>query len=94
MILGDAATGWKDGSDVLCTFWENDFHGVVLGQALVVTMHEVNLKSMLVFIFDILEEMELSWHVVALIPVGLPLTEDWEPWFDLEENMVIISLSF
>lgn len=92
MILGDAATGWKYGSDILSAFWEDYFDCVVLGQALIVAVHEVNFESMLVFIFHILEEMELSWHVVALIPVGFPLTEDWEPWFNLEENMVIVSL--
>ena len=48
---------------------------------------------MLVVVFDVLEEMELSWHVVALIPVGLPLTENREPWLNVEEHMVIISLS-
>ena len=93
MILSDATTCWNDGFDVLSSFWEDNFNSVVLGQALIVAMHEVNLESMLVFVFHILEQMELSWHVVSLIPVSFPLAKDRESWFDLEENMVIVSFS-
>ena len=55
-------------------------------------MHKVNLEGVLQIVFHVLEEMELGWHVVALVPVGFPLAEDWESWFDLEEDVVIVSL--
>lgn len=48
---------------------------------------------MLVLVAIILEKMVLCWHVVALVPISLPSAENWESWFNLEGNMVILALS-
>mgnify|MGYP006893297662 CR=1 FL=1 len=36
--------------------------------------------------------MVLWWHVIALVPICFPLSEDWESWFNIKENMVCESL--
>ena len=55
-------------------------------------MHEVDFKCILILIQWTLEQMFLGWHVVALVPICFPLTEDWESWFNLEFDNVIFSL--
>ena len=78
--------------DVLGSFWQRDLHLVVLGEGLVVGVHEVDLKGVLLWLILVLEEMVLSWHLVTLVPVSLPLAEDWETWFDVERNVVSLAL--
>ena len=35
--------------------------------------------------------MEFSWHVVALVPISFPLSEDWESWLKMEVNILVLS---
>lgn len=35
--------------------------------------------------------MEFGWHVVTLVPIGLPLSEDWESWLKVEIDVFIFS---
>ena len=37
--------------------------------------------------------MEFGWHVVTLVPVGLPLSEDWESWLEMEVDILVFSSS-
>lgn len=76
-------------TDVLRAFREHDFDLVVLGEGFVVGMHEVDFEGVLIWLILILVKVVLSWHLVTLVPVRLPLAEDWEAWFDVEGNMVV-----
>ena len=46
---------------------------------------------MLGIVTQTLEKMESSWHVVSLIPICFPLTENWESWLDVEEDVILFS---
>jgi len=56
-------------------------------------VHEINLKGVHLQVLFLLEEMVLGGHVVALVPVGFPLTKDWETWFNVEVYVLICSIS-
>jgi hypothetical protein len=36
--------------------------------------------------------MIFSWHVIPLIPISFPLTENWESWVNLKLNVLWSSL--
>ena len=52
-------------------------------------MHEIQFQSMLLGVQGIDEQMLLSWHVVSLVPVCLPLSKDWEPRLNLKRDAII-----
>lgn len=78
--------------DVSRSFRQDNLDCVVLGQALVVGMHVVDLKSVKRAVLHVLVKVVLAWHVVALVPVCLPLSKDWEARLDVEVNVVFESL--
>lgn len=56
-------------------------------------MHEINLQSVLQWIFFALEQMLLGRHVIALVPVSLPLPENWKSRLNAKRNVIRLSFS-
>jgi hypothetical protein len=54
-------------------------------------MEEGVVEVVSIGLFIVVEEVVLGWHVVALTPVGLPLSEDWESGLDLEFDAILVS---
>jgi len=91
ITLHDVAGRWEFNSNVFCSFWQDHSDLIVFSQGFVVGVHEINLEGELRLALLILVQMHLSWHIVALVPVGLPLAKDWKSWFDIKSDMVIMS---
>lgn len=70
--------------NICCSLRQYDFDLVVLGQRLVVCMHEVDFQNVLVWTLLALVKVMLRRHLIALVPVSLPLAEDREAWLNTE----------
>lgn len=83
---------WQLYLDVWCPFWKNNLELVVFSKWVVVSVHKWDFKSVKLLIGHVFVQVVLRWHVVSLIPVSLPLSEQWESKFDFKFNAMIFSL--
>ena len=96
-VLSSVDGFWLNGSyqfefDVLSALWQNDLDLIVLSERLIIGMHEINFKSVLQRVFFALKQVVLGRHMVALVPVSLPLAKNREPWLDAEGHMIGLPL--
>ena len=50
----------------------------IFSQTGIVSVHKINLKSVIVVIAEVPVKMVLGWHHVAHAPVDFPQAENWE----------------